>query len=387
MPLGIARRACGEGRGGNGSRTSARRGIPRAAVEPRLAPWVPALRQVPRAARTFSFMLATAAATAVWFASRGLWSIAAFVSAPPSNLAGSGSSLFAAPAPTAAVTRSASFLDGIFGPREPVPVPAGFQELTQNLQDCMLTSVEKGLPRVDFELPRGLRLGIDPPFDEDGPEPPLVPPVDLSPADVALAEREFAAAFVLMFDGLKNGQNLCVLFRTNKMATAARKAWGDFGKVRVTSFPTPKTLGNRIELLAKQVNKRPWVVAVAPNEKQLEELRAFETLADKKLILFLLNSRIRGRRSEERGLVRDYMADACNPAFTFQFVGPRGDAVLYHQLGKPWVVSRANAGASRGDLPAGSDEAAASANARELFRSDDEPKPEDIESAAGVAVR
>jgi len=242
------------------------------------------------------------------------------------------------------------------------------------MQDIMMTSVEKALPRMDIDLPPGLKLGLS--MGTADEVSPLEPPqAELTAKDIALADRELAAAWVVMFHRLKNPKNLCVLFRNEKLAMKAKRAWRDTGGIRVAGFPESKGLQNPVEALGKAVGKRIFVVAVAPRDKQLQQLKELEDRQTEELrlldptgekatvgmIVILLNARLRGQ-TEQSEMAR-YWADSSNPVYHARWVGPKGEGLLFHSLFQEWCLL------SRGESP------------RELLRLDSEPSNEQIERA------
>mmetsp|Transcript_415 Transcript_415/g.1395 ORF Transcript_415/g.1395 Transcript_415/m.1395 type:complete len:330 (+) Transcript_415:25-1014(+) len=243
--------------------------------------------------------------------------------------------------------RAAAPWDGLFGsPQEEaaVRVPATVEELAEALQDSMalaLARLEKGRrPRLDVELPPGLPLGIESALG------PLVPPASKpSAAEVDRGDRELASAFLLLFEGLKRTGALCIAFRTERLATAARRLWKEWGKTRIAAL---QGFGGDDAL--RRAMRRPFLVAVAPGT---QELRRLSELADErgdKLCLILLNARIRGTPSAGGDDVRGMLALESEAVFHFRFVGAGGDGVLYRagsaaKDGKksPWVVVRRSA--------------------------------------------
>ncbi|CAJ1368447.1 unnamed protein product, partial [Effrenium voratum] len=166
-----------------------------------------------------------------------------------------------------------------FLPKDPVDVPLNASALSNRLQDVIFTVMKKGLPQVDIDLPAGLILGVE------GEEPDELEPRALQAkagdSDKAKAakkerevrgDRELAGAFVQFFYEFKNSVNLCVLFRNPGLANLARTAWGDFGKARVVGFPSSKSVQDSADV-AKLLRNRPWVLAVAPRARQLQQLQ------------------------------------------------------------------------------------------------------------------
>lgn len=242
-----------------------------------------------------------------------------------------------------------------------VDVPLNATGLSAQLQDVIFTSVEKALPQVDIDLPAGLVLGVE----GDDPDE-LKPRMNLSKAEEERGDRELAGAIVQFFHEFKNAVNLCVLFRSPARAQRARAAWGDFGKARVVGFPSKKTTamqaGSPAERLAQLIRNRPFVVAVAPRKRQLEALQELSQSPDIKMLLVLLNARVRCLPQDCKD-IRSEVAIASNPVFHARFVGTDGEAMLYRSMNTPWVLARREGG-------------------RELLRSDDEPSLEAVLTAA-----
>jgi len=230
--------------------------------------------------------------------------------------------------------------DGLFGGGDDaVVVPTSTDELGERLQDCMLTAVEKALPRMDIELPPGLRMGI---FEE---QDPLEPRGELTAADIARADRDLAAAWIAMFEGLNNDRSLCVAFRNDKLATKAKRAWRNWGKVKIMSLAEKEKekqrFGTRsVETSLLQRVARPFLVAVAPSSEQLEEIRQLDLSEENtgtKICVVLLNARIRGLAEGDDPL-REELAVGSNAILHARFVGDDGFA--YKTIGSPWVLSR-----------------------------------------------
>lgn len=247
--------------------------------------------------------------------------------------------------------------DILFG-KEDVELPSSTEQLVEGLQSSMMTAVEKALPRIDMELPPGLRLGI-----EGKPGTLAMPPGEVTLADAVRGDRELAAAFVMLFDGLKNGRSLCVAFRDEKLAARAKRVWRDTGTVKVTALPNPKRASIGGGDAMRAVANRPFLVAVAPTPEQLVELKALDEARGEKLCIILLNARLRGLK--ERDELREELAAGSNPAYHVRLAGADGRGVVYHQLGSPWVVARRKS--PEGEL-------------EEISRSDDEPTSEEIEA-------
>lgn len=249
-------------------------------------------------------------------------------------------------------------LGGGGGDKKAFAPPASTEGMVKDLQDYMLTSVEKALPRIDMDLPAGLRLGV---YDGNGSV--LAPPeAELTPREVVLADRDFAASWILMFDGLKNSQNLCVLFRTDKLAKRARREWGDYGAARIEGFPSGKSMDDPAVTMAKAIANRPFVVVVSPQKRQLEVMKLLDDVEDIKAMFILLNAGLRGLPDGAQNIQKE-MAARYNPAFHVSRVGPAGEGLLCHALGADWVVARC------------------AEPQQEVLRKSDEPTVEEVEAA------
>lgn len=197
----------------------------------------------------------------------------------------------------------------------------------------MMTAVEKAIPKIDIELPPGLRLGVE------GKAGPLAPfEGQLTPEQLANGDRELASAFVLMFEGLKNGRALCVAFSTEKLAAAAKRVWRDWGNARIIALSNPGRAAFGAGNSILQTVRRPFLVAVSPSTEQLKALSDLEDAKGAKLCLILLNARIRGLSQPDE--VRDRLALAYNPAFHARFVGPNNQGMVFHTLSTPWILAR-----------------------------------------------
>merc|ERR1719323_863107 len=88
--------------------------------------------------------------------------------------------------------------------------------------------VKRGSPRVDVDLPPGLRLG-----GAEGGLDSLSPVQgELPPDRVVRADRDLARYMGILFKPVE--QELCIAFRTTAMAKAAQKVWqrtGTGGKI------------------------------------------------------------------------------------------------------------------------------------------------------------
>lgn len=245
-----------------------------------------------------------------------------------------------------------------FLPKDPVDVPLNASALSNRLQDVIFTVVEKGLPQVDIDLPPGLILGVE------GEEPDELEPKKCSKEEEFQGDRELAGGLVQFFYEFKNTVNLCVLFRNRAMATIARGTWGDFGKARVVGFPPARQMeieGDSVLSLAQLLRNRPFVAAVAPRARQLKALQELSEAKDVKMLLILLNARVRCR-SEDCTDIRKDVAFASNPVFHVSFAGPKGEGLLYKSINTPWVLVRREDG-------------------KELWRGDDEPTKEVVRNA------
>jgi len=250
--------------------------------------------------------------------------------------------------------------DPLFGGSEPEPVrlPSSVDELNEELQSSMLSAIEAGLPRMDVELPPGLGLGIE-------GRPRRLRPAGEEPAaaEANRGDRELAAAFVLLFEGLKNDRSLCVAFRTEALAAAAKRAWRDWGKARIIALPNPKRAafggGNSVLSAAR----RPFLLAVAPSPEQLRELSEVEDADSPKSCIILLNARIRGLLRPDE--IRERLAAASDAIFHYRFEGTSG--LVYRAHGSPWVLARRRSEGSPG----------------EISRSDDEPEAEALGALRG----
>uniref|UniRef100_A0A7S4PRX1 DUF1995 domain-containing protein n=1 Tax=Alexandrium monilatum TaxID=311494 RepID=A0A7S4PRX1_9DINO len=266
--------------------------------------------------------------------------------------------------PGSRLTRTAAPWDALFGNREPVELPSTMEKLNEELQSSMMTSVEKALPRIDMELPPGLRIGIE-------TQPGKVAPRREAPtlAERMRGDRELAAGFAMLFAGLKNSKSLCVAFRNPKLANLAKRNWGDMGGVRIISLPNPKQAFGEARSIQDRA-RRPFLIAVAPSREQLLKLRELDEERGGKFCLILLNAGLRGLAEPDE--LRDELAAASNPAFHVRFAGPKGQDLVYHRLGLPWVVARRKA-AEGGD--------AGEFEFEEVSRSDNEPSYQEVEAA------
>jgi len=252
----------------------------------------------------------------------------------------------------------------IFFGGEKLPVPQSSKELTLELQSAMMTAVEQAIPRFDIELPPAMGLGIE------GKHALLVAPQDeeIRAAAVARGDRELAAAFVLLFEGLSNDRSLCIAFRNEKLLTKAKRVWQDWGKTRLITLPDPNRATFGGENTVRDRIKRPFLVAVAPSNGQLKELAAMakaeEESEGKQICLILVNARIRGLNLADE--TRQFMAVRSNPIFHARFAGTRNEGLVFRKLGDPWVVARRDS---------------ASGNFTEVSRSDEEPTAEAINAA------
>lgn len=273
-----------------------------------------------------------------------------------------------------ATARAAMPWDALLGGEDVVEVPTSTDELGERLQDCMLTSVEKAFPRMDIELPPGLRMGI---FEE---QDSLEPRGELKPADIARADRDLAAAWVTMFAELKNDRSLCVAFRSDKLATLAKRAWRNWGKVKIISLAAEKErqrFGSGSSSLLERV-ARPFLVAVAPSVEQLKEIKGLdldEEATGKKICVVLVNARIRGLT--EGDPLREELAAGSNPILHARFVGDDGFA--YKTLGSPWVLSRRQA------VGEGEDKSFTMEEVERFGARDGEPSEQRLRQALGVA--
>jgi len=224
--------------------------------------------------------------------------------------------------------------------------PSSSEQLVQDLQNVMLTTIEKALPRMDVDLPPGFQMGV---YEQYTPLSWGLQ--DLTDEEIENADRELAAAYAMMFAGLGNSGNLVLLFRNGKLANLAKQEFAGLVKesgLRIAAFPGSKALGDPVEALQKAIDRRGYIIVVAPRERQLALLKALEDrqqseldkMASDKLamLVILLNARLR-EGGKQLGASRSHWADASNPIFHASLVGPKAEAILYHQCWQEWILS------------------------------------------------
>lgn len=225
--------------------------------------------------------------------------------------------------------------------------PSSSELLVQDLQNVMMTTMEKALPRMDVDLPPGFQMGV---YENYTPLSRGLQ--DLTDEEIENADRELAAAYAMMFAGLGNSGNLVLLFRNDKLANLAKKEFAGLVKesgLRIAAFPGTKALGDPVEGLQKAIDRRGYIIVVAPRGRQLALLKALEdrqqseldSMASDKLamLVILLNARLREGGLQRRGATRSHWADASNPIFHASLVGPKAEAILYHQCWQEWILS------------------------------------------------
>lgn len=236
-----------------------------------------------------------------------------------------------------------------------IVLPATFELLQGELQETLLDVVEKAIPRIDIELPAGMRMGIE----KAGKVAPLK---TVSEGAARRGDRELAFIIGQMFCGLRNSRALSIAFNDPKVATIAKKGWRDTELLQVTSLPSENdanAMGVRKTVF--DAGNRQFLLAVAPNREQLALLNELDKKRGGKMCIMVANGRLRGR--EEPDDLRDEFATASNPVFHLRFL--KGKGVVYRRYGQPWIVAR------RVDTT----------EWQELKRFDDEPSAEEIREA------
>ncbi|CAE8600946.1 unnamed protein product, partial [Polarella glacialis] len=119
--------------------------------------------------------------------------------------------------------------DSFFG-SSPVKVPSSTNETMEALKGSIEVAVKGGLPRVDVELPSGLRLGV-----ENVMDPLVLSEGEVGTEQISQADRELARLFLAMFKAVN--KNLTIAFRTSSLAAAAKEKWGaKVGNARIVSL-------------------------------------------------------------------------------------------------------------------------------------------------------
>jgi len=242
----------------------------------------------------------------------------------------------------------------------------------------MDVALQMGMPRIEVELPPGLRLGVEGVQDEL-----VLSKSSTTPERIAKGDRELAACMLLLF---AESKELCVAFRTGALVSAAKRAWQDWGRSRVLAFPRgsgPRAssfgLGaagevgqSGAEAMRAALARAgcSTLVVVAPRAEQLRAVAELDSHLGAETRIILLNPRVRSLARRDK--LRARIAAAFNPVFHLRLAGPGGRGLVYRAAVKgraaPWILAQRR-------LPG--------TPLEELSRSEEEPSGADLEAAFG----